>query len=105
MFSIPTASTDLPSVSYSERIVGYGASGSVILLNRDLERERVTENIPGDRDTVTTAQTIAPEDIWIDTLEVAGEVRSLPLEQDGSRIRLTLPPDSLTALALDRLAN
>jgi hypothetical protein len=79
-----------------------GESGSVILLNRDLEQERTVEIVVGGGDSVASARGIAPHDVWIDTLEVAGEVKAIPFEQAGSRVRLTLPPHSLTALAVER---
>jgi len=79
-----------------------GKSGSVILLNRDLERERLTEIMLGDGDVVATVQAIAPQDVWIDTLEVAGEVTFVFFEQKGASVRLTLPPHSLVAMAIDR---
>lgn len=81
-----------------------GESGSVILLNRDLEQERTVEVVVGDGDAVASVRGVAPEDIWIDTLEVAGELKQIAFEQAGERVRLTLPPHSLTAIAIERSA-
>lgn len=74
----------------------------MILLNRDLEEERAVEIAVRDGDTVTSALGVAPQDIWVDTLKVAGEVKAISFEQVGARVRLTLPAHSLTAIAFER---
>lgn len=106
---LPTARQTLGDSGYDYELVRSvafvsddGESGSVILLNRDLEREQAVQIVVGGGDQVTSARGVAPQDLWIDTLEVAGEVQSIPFEQSGTRVRLTLPPHSLTAVAIER---
>jgi len=106
---VPTAYQELASGGYDYDLVRSlafvsddGASGSVILLNRDLEEERAVEVAVRDGDTVTSARGVAPQDIWVDTLEVAGEVKAISFEQVGARVRVMLPAHSLTALAFER---
>jgi hypothetical protein len=81
-----------------------GESGSVILLNRDLEQERELEIILQNGETAVTVRGVAPQDLWADTLEVAGEVKPIPFEQVGTRLRMTLPAHSLTAVSVERPA-
>jgi hypothetical protein len=106
---LPTASQALGDSAYQYDLVRSmafvsedGESGSVILLNRDLEQDRAVELVLRDGDAVATVRGVAPQDLWIDTLEVAGEVTSIPFERVGERVRLTLPPHSLTAVAVER---
>jgi hypothetical protein len=79
-----------------------GKSGSVILLNRDLENVQSVDLLLRDGDKVQSARGVAPEDVWVDTLEVEGELKAVTFEQEGARVRLTLPPHSLTAVDVDR---
>ena len=79
-----------------------GESGSVVLLNRDLEQAQSVELVLRDGDTVAAVRSVAPKDLWADTLEIAGEVKSVSFEQIGTSARLTLPPHSFTAVAVER---
>lgn len=107
--TLPTAEQTLQGSSYEYDVVRSlafvsedGRSGSVILLNRDLESAQATEVVLQDGESVSTALAVAPNDLWIDTLEVAGEVQPIAFDQVGARVRLMLPPHSLTAIAIER---
>ncbi len=78
------------------------AHGSVMLLNRDLEDAQTVEIVVREGDRVAGVRGVAPDDVWIDTLEFAAEVVSVPFEQTGERVRVTLPPHSFTAIAVER---
>ena len=56
----------------------------------------------GPRHPEWRAPGVAPQDIWVDTLEVVGELKAISFEQVGARVRLTLPAHSLTAIAFER---
>ena len=77
-------------------------SASVLLLNRDLNETRRVELALQAGERVVNARSIAPEEIWIDTLTETAEIASIRYVQVGARVSIELPPHSFTAVSIVR---
>lgn len=79
-----------------------GDSGSVMLLNRDLERPRTVSLVFPAGWSAISAQRLAPPDLWSDVDATPLPVEAAPFDARSDGISLTLPPHSFTAIQVER---
>lgn len=69
-----------------------------MLLNRDLEKERVVSIVVPKGWAVVSSTRLAPSDLFANIDEVKIQIEDAPFERDEGALRLILPSHSFTAV-------